>query len=97
MALRLRDVVVERAKSEEFQCAPGGKTGLLVRGLKMIGSGPNAYEVEEFEVDTGLLKEFREHMKQASIELGQWSEKADHTVHGLDGGPVELTVKFVKS
>lgn len=90
MALRMRSVVVERAGSEHYQDAPGGRTGLLVRKLKMIGSGMSAYQVEEFEVDTGLLKEYREYMKQAAIELGQWEEKSDHTLHGPDNGPIQL-------
>ena len=31
--------------------------------------------VYEYAVDTGLLKELREHERQAAQELGQWTEK----------------------
>ena len=50
----------------------GGETGLLVRQIKLAASGAT---VEEFAVDTGLLKELRAHQEQAAKELGQWSEK----------------------
>jgi hypothetical protein len=43
--------------------------------------------VEEYQVDTGLLKELREHEKQAAQELGQWSEKAR-----VEQGPIEVQV-----
>jgi hypothetical protein len=49
-----------RKKDKELRKAPGGKTGLLVRRLKMLGSGESAQVVEEFEVDVGLLREIRE-------------------------------------
>lgn len=35
--------------------------------------------VYEYELDTGLLKELREHEKQAAQELGQWTERKDIT------------------
>jgi hypothetical protein len=73
-------IIAERAAAPEMQGVPGGTTGLLCRTVKSIGSGPSAREVEEYEVDTALLKEMREHLKQAAVELGQWSEKADVTV-----------------
>jgi Terminase small subunit len=57
--------------------APGASTGLLTREIKSIGAGNNSKEVEEFRVDTGLLRELRELEKQAAIELGQWTEKRD--------------------
>jgi hypothetical protein len=36
-------------------------------------------EVAEYAVDTGLLRELREHEKQAAQELGQWTEKREHS------------------
>lgn len=36
-------------------------------------------EVAEYAVDTGLLKELREHERQAAQELGQWTEKQERT------------------
>lgn len=77
---RLQRVVSARAV--DMVGVPGGETGLLVRKRKMLGSGPTAYEVEEYEVDTGLLSELREHEKQASQELGQWIQKGDLTSKG---------------
>ena len=76
---KLVTVVKERAEAVEMAGAPGGKTGLLCRRLKMIGSGKDAEIVEEFEVDTATLKEIRAHMDQAAIELGQRVE-----IHQVD-------------
>ena len=65
------------ARAEEHAGVPGGETGLLVRQVKLSARGD---EVEEYVVDTGLLKELREHAKQAAQELGQWVEKQDRTI-----------------
>jgi hypothetical protein len=73
----LQRVIAERAAAPEMQSVPGGKTGLLVRRVKVIGSGEGAREVEEYEVDTALLKELRELEKQAAVEAGQWSTKQE--------------------
>ncbi len=62
--------------------APGQSTGLVVRQLKQIGAGKSAEVVEEFTVDTGLLREIRALHEQAAKELGQWTEKADVTIGG---------------
>jgi hypothetical protein len=69
---RMHRVVEARAADESLRVAPGGDTGLLVRQLKKIGTGRDAEIVEEFAVDTGLLKEMRAHAQQAAQELGQW-------------------------
>jgi hypothetical protein len=60
------------ARAQEHADVPGGDTGLLVRQVKLSARGD---EVEEYAVDTGLLKELREHAKQAAQELGQWVDK----------------------
>ena len=60
--------------------APGADTGLLTRTQKRIGSGDSAVTVEEYQVDTGLLKELREHEKRGVQELGEWSEKSSFRV-----------------
>src|ERR1044072_791547 len=78
---RMRKVIEARGK-EMASYAGGGATGLLVRQLKSIGKGEDAQVVEEYAVDTGLLKEMREHEKQAAQELGQWTEKSDITSGG---------------
>lgn len=75
---RMRTVIEERAVAPEMQQIAGGRTGLLVRTEKGIGSGEKAVIVEEFAVDTGLLREIRELELQVSKELGQFVEKHEH-------------------
>lgn len=65
------------ARAIEHANAPGGNTGLLVKTFKVVGTGPVAYEVEEYAADTALLRELRAHEEQAAKELGQWVEKKD--------------------
>lgn len=50
--------------------AAGAETGLMVHTVTYLKDGRR----EEWAVDTGLLKELREHEKQAAIECGQWEE-----------------------
>lgn len=83
---RLQRIIDERADDPDMEDVPGGKTGLLVRRIKGIGSREQFREVEEYEVDAALLREIREHMKQAAQELGQWTEKQELT--GKDGSPL---------
>jgi len=85
--LKLQQVIAERASDPNMQEIPGGKTGLLAHDQKGVGAGAAAEVIDVYEVDTGLLKELREHEVQAAKELGQWSEKAEIT--GPDGGPIE--------
>jgi len=85
---KLLQVMRERAAHPDFQNTPGGKTGTLVKTLKQVGSGRNSQLLEEFSVDTALLRELRETHKQAAIELSQWSEKKEVT--GKDGGPITI-------
>jgi hypothetical protein len=69
---KMKRVMRERAAAPEMANVPGGKTGLLVRKVKSIGGGESAHEVEEYEVDTGLLKEIRDLEKQVAQEVNQW-------------------------
>ena len=85
---RMHSVIRDRAADPLMQDVPGGKTGLMVRTMKGVGAGPAAQVVEEYAVDTGLLKELREHEKQAAQELGQWVEKKE-VEGGLTLGIVE--------
>ena len=73
---RLQRVMEERADDPAMANVPGGRTGLLVHDVKSVGSGYSAQVVDLYEVDTGLLKELREHEKQAAQELGQWVEQS---------------------
>jgi hypothetical protein len=66
---------------------PGAETGLLTRTYKQIGSGEGAEKVEEYQVETGLLKELREHEKQAAQELGQWADKSK-----IEQGPMQVRI-----
>lgn len=81
---KLLAVVEERGADPSMQGIPGGQTGLLVRTVKSIGGGDNAQVVEEYTVDTGLLKELRELEKQAAQEAGQWIDKREFS------GSIEL-------
>jgi len=73
--LRLRRVIEERADDPDMATVPGGRTGLIVKDYKTVGAGESATVMPIYSVDTALLKEIREHEKQAAQELGQWTEK----------------------
>ena len=72
---RMKAVIAARAEAEEMADAAGGDTGVLAHTMKSIGAGPNAEKVDEYAFDAALLKELREHEKQAAQELGQWVDK----------------------
>lgn len=55
--------------------APGASTGLLVRQVKIIGTGNNAMKTIEYQVDTGLVKQIESLMDKAASELGQKVDK----------------------
>lgn len=88
---RMQRLIEARAKDPETARIPGGETGLLVKQLKGIGKGKDFKVVEEFAVDTGLLREMREHERQAAMELGQWVEKVAPTNPEGDREYGELT------
>jgi hypothetical protein len=78
---RLRGVIAsrEREHPQSDYAAAGIDSGLMVLTVKFL---PNGTRVEEWAVDTGLLKELREYGKQAAVEVGQWTEKTDAKVDG---------------
>lgn len=83
--LSLQQIKDARAAKLNVPAEEGGESGLMVRRLRMIGSGENATTVEEFVVDTAFAKEVRETLKQAAQEAGQWVEKvAPTTPDGQD-------------
>lgn len=88
---KMEAVIDARAKDPAMAGVPGGATGLLSHDVKMIGGGEAAERVDVYEVDTGLLRELREVEKQAAQDLGQWTERREHT--GKDGA--ELVVKVL--
>lgn len=66
----------------EGYAAAGAETGLMVHTVTYLKDGRR----EEWAVDTGLLKELREHEKQTAQEVGQWTEKREVT--GKGGAPL---------
>jgi hypothetical protein len=75
----MQDVIRQRAADPDHRKAAGGNSGLLVRTVKMIGTGEMAERVEEFAFDAALVRELREHEMQAARELGQLKEVHEHT------------------
>lgn len=55
----------------------GAGTGLVIRQIKMIGSGPTARVVEEFGVDTSLFDRIIKAQEEAARELGQRVDKQE--------------------
>jgi transposase-like protein len=70
-------MISERKARYAGEDHPGAATGLLVKTYKSIGSGAAAYAEIEWAVDRPLIQALLEVQKQAAIELGQWSERAD--------------------
>ena len=93
--LGIHQVIAERGAHEDFQQVPGGRTGILARDIKQVGSGENAQIVTIYSVDTGLLKEAREIEKAAAIEMGQLVEKKEIT--GQGGGPLQMQAAHIAS
>lgn len=73
----LLKVIAERKERYAQEAHPGASTGLLIKSYKAIASGASAYTEIEWAVDRPLIQALLEVQKQAAIELGQWSEKAD--------------------
>jgi transposase-like protein len=70
-------VEARAAKMAETQEIEGGETGLLVRDYKGKDANRAVYHF-----DAALMRELREHEKQAATELGEWTEKRDLTTKG---------------
>lgn len=68
---RMQQVIDARAKDESMKHVPGGETGLLAHDVKGVGRGEDFQLIDVYAVDTGLLKEMREHEKLTAEELGQ--------------------------
>jgi hypothetical protein len=74
MVDRFRCLFDARAAENRGKC-PGGESGLHVRTVKGIGSGPNFREVIEYTVDRGAIAEFGSWLDRAAIECGDRDEK----------------------
>jgi hypothetical protein len=68
---RLQTIILERAEKAPDN-VPGAKTGLLVKRARTITNGKTAKIVEEWALDTGLLKAKLAAERHLAIELGQW-------------------------
>jgi hypothetical protein len=71
---QLLNLIRERAADPAMQGVSGGRTGLLVRKVKVIGRGAKAQVVETFVLDTALLRALLALEKQAAIEVGDWDQ-----------------------
>jgi hypothetical protein len=83
---KMLQVIDERSTDPKMADVPGGVTGLIVHDVKGVGKGEDFHLVDLYAVDVPLLRELREHEKQAAMELGQWAEKRELT--GAGGGPM---------
>lgn len=79
----LDQVFAERGADPAMAGIPGGKTGLVVRQLKMIGTGHNAEVVEEYAIDTGGLKIWQSLLDTVRDEMGQKTERVELEVTKL--------------
>ena len=89
---RLQRVIEERADDPQFENVAGGRTGLITVDWKTLGAGESAQIMPIYSVDTGLLKELREHEKLAAQELGQWEERLATTKE-----PTVIQVQMVEA
>lgn len=89
---RMARVIEARSKDPGTAKAAGGDTGLIVRDIKSAGGKA----VLIYSVDTPLLKEMRETEKQIAQEVGQWTEKLEHSAGaGIDpGSPYGLLLQL---
>lgn len=78
---------------EELEGQPHG--GALKRRRQradVMESLKQSVEVVEWPIDTGLLREMREHLKHVAIELGQWGGDEP----SVDVGPGKVTITSIK-
>jgi hypothetical protein len=76
---RMLRVIHQRGADPKLKDVPGGDTGLIVHNVKGVGKGEDFQLIDLYEVDVALLRELRETEKQAAIELGEWTEKKEHS------------------
>ena len=92
---RIRDA---RAKDPAILKAPGGDTGFVTVTVRTVeGSDGRRVPVIEHAVDTGLIREIKATLRQASEELGQLTQKheAGGTTDGNGnptGGPLTIVL-----
>lgn len=90
MNRRLMLLVEDReAAYAEDKDVIGGRTGLVVKQTRLLGTGKDARIVEEFAFDRPVVMELRATQEQAAKELGQWVDKGEIT--GANGSPLIIT------
>jgi hypothetical protein len=67
---RLERIRELRADNPALGGVEGDETGLMIRQFKVIGTGHNAQTIEEYVVDTALVKARSDLEKQAAGEVG---------------------------
>lgn len=87
---KLDQVIEERGRDEHLQEIPGGKTGLIVREYK-------ALDLPVYKVDTAVIKEVRDLLRQIAVETGDWTEKKDVTSAGAPLTPMQPTINVYAS
>jgi hypothetical protein len=75
---RLLQVVDERSQDPAMAKVPGGKTGLVVRKLKTVGTGNDARVVPEYSIDGQVLKEIQQVHKNARAEARMFDPEGPH-------------------
>jgi Helix-turn-helix of insertion element transposase len=53
---------------------PGGKTGRIIRQVKIAGTGKNTEKIIEHAYDSSVDKSFRETLVHIAKERGEWSD-----------------------
>lgn len=72
---------------------PGGRTGRIIKRIKVVGVGKNSTLVTEYEEDKGLDQNFRDTIKHIAQERGEWSDKKE--ISGPNGLPM-LTITEIR-
>ncbi len=71
---RIEQIIDERALDPDMQNIPGGKTGLLKRIVRTIGSGASALIVEEGKFDAPLFRLRLAVLDQARREMEEFDK-----------------------
>lgn len=92
---KLELLAEERAADPEIAKIPGGKSGFIVRRLKIVrGADGTSKAVPEYVVDAPLLSELRAIEEQIAVEVGDWKNK--HEVTGKDGKPIDFAPLIIQ-
>jgi phage terminase small subunit len=71
---RLWQIVKERAADPAMENVPGGRSGMLVKQVKIVSTAEGPKVISEYVPDTALSKEIRALAQQAAEEPGQWRD-----------------------